>query len=325
MALQVAEGAVVGDHVEAVVGALERPTRPVPPVGCGRPHRPATATAAPRRRGRSTRRRTSSSERSVSGAQMAAMTFSSPSGSKSSRATDGRPEGPPPGASSGATRSGKSRLDHAPVSRRVRTEVLGPDAPPVGPVDPLQERRDDLAQLLQHQVGVLAGLGQRVGAHPQQQHLVGLPGAVDPDVGQRAGRQEAPQGVERLGPHRLAVDEVGVAGLARVARSQPGLGRLQQLAVGVEHPVHVPHVAGPERRVEQAGIAVVAVVAGGQARCCRRCSGSTARGRPSAAPTRAPWSGRWRPARRPGGPRPAGPPSRRRTRRRPSRRAPRPG
>ena len=108
------------------------------------------------------------------------------------------------------------------------------------------------------------GLGQRVGAHAHEQHLVGLAGPVDAHVGQRGRRQQAAERIEGLGPDRLAVDEVGVAGLARVAYGQPCLGLHQQLAVGVEHPVHVPHVAGPEGRVEQAGVAVVAVVAGGQ-------------------------------------------------------------
>ena len=104
-----------------------------------------------------------------------------------------------------------------------------------------------------------------MGAHPHQQLLVGLPGAVDADVGQRPGRQQAAQGVEALGPDGLAVHEVRVAGLAGVTGGQPGLGLVEQLAVGVEHAVHVAHVAGAEGRVEQARVAEVAVVAGGEA------------------------------------------------------------
>ena len=50
---------------------------------------------------------------------MAVMTFDSPSGSKSSNVTDGRPEGPATGTSSGATRSGKRRSTISPVARRV--------------------------------------------------------------------------------------------------------------------------------------------------------------------------------------------------------------
>ena len=104
-----------------------------------------------------------------------------------------------------------------------------------------------------------------MGAHTQEEHLVGLSRPVDAHVGQRRGRQEAAEGVERLGPDRLAVDEVGVTRLPGMPDGQPGLGRLQQLAVGVEHPVHVAHVPGAERRVEQTRVPVVAVVTGGEA------------------------------------------------------------
>ncbi len=57
------------------------------------------------------------------------------------------------------------------------------------------------------------------------------------------------------------MDEIGVAGRARMADGQEALGLLEQLAVGVEHPVHPAHVAGAEHRVEHRRIAVVPVVA----------------------------------------------------------------
>ena len=72
------------------------------------------------------------------------------------------------------------------------------------------------------------------------------------------------------------------------------------------------------------GVAVVAVAAPGGGRASarrRRCSGWTAPGRQRAGGAGGPWSGRWRPTRRPGGRRRAGPPSHRRSPRRSARRA----
>ena len=224
----------------------------------------------------------------------------------------------------GSTRSGKSSSTTWPVSLPGVGQVVRPRAAPVGPVDPLEERGDDLAQLLQHHVGVDPGLGQRVGPHPHQQHLVGLAGAVDADVGQRPGRQQPAQGVEALGPDGLAVDEVGVAapGGDGGPPARPGPPR------GARRRCRTSGPCRPRSGRRAASRAGPGRGSTGSARStgagCRRCSGSTARGRPSADPTRAPWSGRWTPARRPGGRRRAGPPSRRRTRRRPSRRGPRP-
>ena len=162
----------------------------------------------------------------------------------------------------------------------VLLQVGRPRPAPVGQVDPLQERRDHLAQLGQHQLGVGPGLGQRMGPHAQQQGLVGLAGAVDADVGGGRGRQQAPQGVERLGPDRLAVGEVGVARRLGELPGEPRLHDRQQLGVGVEHAVHLAHVAGAERRIEDQRVPVVAVAAVGAAGGRRRCSGWTAPCRP---------------------------------------------
>ena len=140
-------------------------------------------------------------------------------------------------------------------------QVLAPGHATVFEVDPLQERRDDLAQLGEHEVGVGLGLGQRVGSHPQQQRLVGLAGAVDADVGQRGGREDAAEGVEGLGPDGLAVHEVGVAVVLREAVAEEVLHPRQQLGVGVEDAIHVADVAGAEARHQHVGVAVVAVAA----------------------------------------------------------------
>ncbi len=103
-----------------------------------------------------------------------------------------------------------------------------------------------------------------MGAHAQQQHLVGLPGAVHADVRQRCGGKQPAQSVERLGPDRLAVHEVRVAGGLGEALREPGLELGKRRAVGVEHPVHVTHVPGPHRRLEHLGVTVIAVVTGAE-------------------------------------------------------------
>ena len=60
---------------------------------------------------------------------------------------------------------------------------------PVGHVDAADPGRNDFSQFGQHQVGVIAGLGQGVRPHPQQQALVGLTGAVNAEVGGCRRRQ----------------------------------------------------------------------------------------------------------------------------------------
>ena len=143
---------------------------------------------------------------------MAARSLSSASGSKSVRVTDGR------GSGSAAP---KSRWTSSAVSWRRSDEVLAPHAAPIGPVDPSDERRDDLAQLFQHHRGVLDGFGQRVGPHAEQQRLERLAAAVDADVRQRRRGQDAPRGVARLGADALLVREVGVGRVFRVTLACP--------------------------------------------------------------------------------------------------------
>ena len=53
--------------------------------------------------------------------------------------------------------------------------------------------------------------------------------------------------------------------VARVLVQHERLQLRQQLAVGVEHAVHLADIASPERRLEHGLVAVVAVVARGQA------------------------------------------------------------
>ena len=96
-------------------------------------------------------------------------------------------------------------------------------------------------------------------AHPEQQRLERLAGAVDADVRDRRRGQDAAHRVARLGLDRLLVDEVGVARVLRVAVARPLHHRRQQIAVRVEQRVHLADVARAEPRLAQLGVAVVAV------------------------------------------------------------------
>ena len=138
-------------------------------------------------------------------------------------------------------------------------EVVAPRAAPLRDVDAAQEARDHLAQLRQHQPGVLASLRQRVRPHPQQQRFEPLAAAVDADVRQRRRREHAAHGIERLRPGGLAVDEVGVGRLLR-HRGADVLGdELDEQAVRVEHAVHVADVAGAVARREHPRVTEVPV------------------------------------------------------------------
>ena len=98
----------------------------------------------------------------------------------------------------------------------------------------------------------------------QQQHLVRLSRAVDTNVGQRCCGEESTNRVECLRSDRLAVDEVGVSGFFGVTRTQPLRDLRQELGVAVEHAVHLADVASTERRLQDFGGPVVAVVARGE-------------------------------------------------------------
>ncbi len=114
---------------------------------------------------------------------------------------------------------------------------------------------------MQHELGVLPRLGQRVGAHSQQQRLEGLAGAVDADVRRGRGRQDPAHRIERLGPRRRAVHELAVVG-ATADRGPHVFGDdVEAAAVGIEDAVEVTDVAGAERPGQHLGIAVVAVPA----------------------------------------------------------------
>ena len=202
MALEVAVGAVVADHLERVDRGLERPARALAPVAAPAGPRRERGLAASGRRARPRAARTSPRSRPLAGHRACASTRASPSGSKSTRRTAG-----PSSRSAGGSSRPRGQLGRGGLAG---AQVGAVGHAPVRAVDAGQERRDDLAQLAQQGRGALARLGQRVRAHPDEHRLVGLAGAEDAHVGRRGGRQQPAQQVEGRG--------------ARIARSRAAAG-----------------------------------------------------------------------------------------------------
>ena len=139
-------------------------------------------------------------------------------------------------------------------------QVGDPLAAAVRPLDPGDEARHDLLQLLQDHRREVTRLRQWRGQHPQEQLLVGLAGGEDPDMAQGRRRQQSAEEVERLGfdgalPGRLGL----VAARPAFRRPLPDLG--ERGRVDREELLHRLGVGGAELAV-----AVEAVAAAGRVR-----------------------------------------------------------
>ena len=253
MALQVAERAVVAEHVETVRRALERAARLVPPVRAmadvRRQHRLPLALGHPacdvHQLGvRQVRHRV---ERGGDDLGLARRVVVGQRDLGHQRRLD---------AVEGLRRHGASVLAG-------RLEIAAPGDAAVLLVDAGQERRDDLAQLGQHHVGVVPRLGQRARPQPQEERLVPLPRAEDADVGVGRGGQEAAQAVEGLRPDGALVDALGRAFFPRVAGHEVLFQGLDPTGVGRERVVQHLDKALPHRvTVELGGHHVLPQVAG---------------------------------------------------------------
>ena len=154
---------------------------------------------------------------------------------------------------------GEQRVDQLGGALARRRQVVRPPQAALGHVDSAQEARDDLAQLMEHQLAVLACFGQRVGLQPQEQRLEALPAAVDADVGQRPSRKDPPGGVEGFGTCGLPEHEIAV-GRVLLDRGSDVIGdRAQHVAVRIEHAVHVADVPRAQPAGEHRRVAVVAI------------------------------------------------------------------
>ena len=100
-----------------------------------------------------------------------------------------------------------------------------------------------------------------MGAHPEEELLVGLAGAVDPHVRHGGGGQDAAERVERLRPYRLPVDEVGVGTVLGVTLPEPVLQHRHERRVGVVEGVVEHGDVTLAQRATQLGRHVVAIAA----------------------------------------------------------------
>src|SRR5215210_3855243 len=142
------------------------------------------------------------------------------------------------------------------VGRALALLEVGDRAPAaLGALNAGEEARDHLLELAEGHPPELTCLGQGRGEQAQDEVLVGLPAREHPDVRQRRGGEQSAQEVERLGADRAAVGGLGLPVAAREALGGPALDARERLGVGVEERVHSPFVLGPKLRVAPVPIA----------------------------------------------------------------------
>ena len=98
-------------------------------------------------------------------------------------------------------------------------EIAAPRAAALGAHEAAEEGGDDLAELDEHRLRAVAHLAQGVRAHAQQERLVALAGAEDADIGPGGRGQEPARAVEGLGADGRAPGGVALARRPRNARA----------------------------------------------------------------------------------------------------------
>ena len=276
MALQVAVRAVVADDLEGVGRGLERPAGAL-----------AAVAARARPLGEGPRPR-AGVERGHAAAQVGQ--HAAPRGPE----RVGQHPRLPVGVEVDQSHA-RLRRRGGPVEAEPRDEVRGGPVPrgevlpgrhaTIRPVHAGEEGGDHRAQLPEHRRGALAGLGQRVGAHPDEHGLVGLPRGVDPDVGRGGRRQQPPQQVERLRPDGALAGRRRGAGLLRDPRADVLHQARQQARIAREGRVERRDVVRAERGVgHHVARPVVAVAAArhvGEGDVARRTARGSSRGAPT--------------------------------------------
>jgi hypothetical protein len=189
MALEIPEGAVVGEHVESVLRPFEGAPRLVPAV------RAVADVGAKERRALVGGHAAGDGEQLIVGKPR--------DGVERRRHHLDLPVGIEFGQRDVRTLFGRERRHDRPCrgvesAARVR-EILDPAAAAVRLIDARQERRDHLTQLHEHRLRMRSDLVERVREHPQQERLERLAGAEQADVGAGRRRQQTAQRVERLG------------------------------------------------------------------------------------------------------------------------------
>ena len=255
VALEVAEGAVVGDDLEAVAHRLEAAARAVAAI------RALTDEVGEHRRAVLVRQRVHGGQRPVlghaggleqqRGEQLVLVAVHVDEPDRGVRlgllvAVQAEPLDPP-------------LLGGAPLA-----QIVDPDVAAALALHARDERRHDGLDGLQQLPAAGARLGQRMGEQVHDQLLVGLAARVDAHVRQRRGGKQPAQQVQRLRLHGPPARRLGLAGRDRIGRVHPRAHPRQRLRVGVEQEVHRRRVLGAQRLV-----AVVAVAATGHRRVVR--------------------------------------------------------
>ena len=199
VALQVTEGAVVGDDLEAVAERFEAAAGPM------------AAVARARRRGRRARPPASSTSSSATASSVSVSDTPAASNSSAARRRSSSPstcsrrtEGPSPVRLS-PRRSRPRRAGPPSRGLLAAAQVVDPLSAPVGALDARDEARHHGLDGLEDLRPVGARLGERVGEQVQDKLLVGLTRGEDAHVRERGGREQPAEQVERLGRHRAGV------------------------------------------------------------------------------------------------------------------------
>jgi hypothetical protein len=133
-------------------------------------------------------------------------------------------------------------------------QVVDPRSSAIGHVDPLEEGRDHLAELLERQLSEMTRLRQRRAEQAHHELLVGLAAREHADVAERRRRQQPAHCVERLRVDRAPPDGLGLLA-ARVALAGPRAYSFETLAVQREDPLHRLGVWRAEALVPEVAVA----------------------------------------------------------------------
>ncbi len=243
VALQIAERAVVGEHVEAIGRALERAAGPVTPV-------PAVAGVGPQHR------------RAFVGRQAARDRQQLVVGQVGRRIQGGGDDLDLAVGIEIRERHFVARLRADPSEERSRDEprrvargrqIPAPPAAAIRLIDACQERRHQLPQLREHQIGALPDFVERVRAHAEEKRFIRLPRAVEAHVRLGRRRQHPAQRVERLGADRRAVHAFGVLRRARIPRGEVRLHAVDERRVALERRIHRLHISIAKRALHFGG------------------------------------------------------------------------
>ena len=127
-------------------------------------------------------------------------------------------------------------------------QILDPPPATGGLIDSGEERGNDLAQLGQHEVRMRAHLFDRVGEHSQEERFERLTSAEEADIRRGRRRQESTKRVERFRADHRSINAVRIGWRLGILRAEVRLHRRNPSRIGLERVIHHPGELGCERR-----------------------------------------------------------------------------